>query len=93
MGQVIGERVKKHMKKKIKYTDEPMDFEIIDDIFPQPEELVLQQRKQRITIELSNKSLSFFKNFAKKQRASYQAMIRNLLDHYVARLQIKMASS
>jgi len=73
--------------KKIKYTDEPIKFEIIDDIFPQPEELVLREKKKRVTIELSDKSLNFFKSFAKKENASYQGMIRRLLDLYVDRRQ------
>lgn len=77
------------MKKKIIYTDEPMDFEIIDDIFPKPEELVLREKKKRVTIELSDNSLNFFKDFAKRNNASYQMMIRRLLDIYVDRRQIK----
>ena len=86
MVRVTGVRVKKFMKKKIKYTDEPMgDIEIIEDFLPAPEELVFKRDKTKVTIALSNSSIAFFKREAKKHHTQYQKMIRNLLDEYVAR--------
>ncbi len=74
------------MKKKIKYTDEPMgDIEIIEDFLPPPEKLVFKQDRQKVTISLSRSSVQFFKKQAARHKVQYQKMIRNLLDQYVAR--------
>ena len=84
----VGAKVKKFMKKKIKYTDEPMgEIEIIEDFLPPPEELVFKEDNTKVTIALSRRSIQFFKNQAKKHNTQYQKMIRNLLDEYVARHQ------
>lgn len=72
------------MKKKIKYTSVPIEARVISDFLPSPEELVLKEKKTKVTLTLSEKSLKFFKNSAKKHGASYQAMIRRLIDYYVA---------
>ncbi|MBI2621733.1 MAG: BrnA antitoxin family protein [Candidatus Levybacteria bacterium] len=72
------------MKKKIKYSNEPIEARVISDFLPSPETLVLREKKKRVTLTLSEKSLNFFKGAAKKHNASYQAMIRRLLDYYVA---------
>ncbi len=74
------------MKKKIKYTDEPMgEIEIIEDTFPRPEDLVFKEDNTKITIALSSSSIAFFKREARKHNTQYQKMFRNLLDEYVAR--------
>lgn len=86
MARVIGVKVKKFMKKKIEYSDEPMgEIVPMEDIFPKPEELVFKKDKTKVTIALSNTSIAFFKREAKKHHTQYQKMIRNLLDEYVAR--------
>lgn len=72
------------MKKKTKYSNEPIEARIISDFLPKPEDLVLKEKKIRVTLTLTEKSLDFFKVSAKKHGASYQAMIRRLLDYYVA---------
>ena len=42
------------MKKKIKYTDEPMgNVKVISDFLPSPEELVLKDETVKVTIALS----------------------------------------
>lgn len=85
MVQGVGVKVKKFMKKKIKYTDEPMgEIKIIEDFLPRPEELVFKEDNSKITIALSRRSIKFFKQQAKKHNTQYQKMIRNLLDEYVA---------
>lgn len=69
----------------INYTDEPIKLgKRVIDFLPKPEELVLKETKKRVTITLSESSLDFFKRAAKKYGASYQAMIRRLLDLYAA---------
>ena len=72
------------MKNKINYKNEPIEARIISDFLPSPENLLLNEKKQRVTLTLTQKSLDFFKSAAKKHKASYQAMIRRLLDFYVA---------
>ena len=72
------------MKNKIKYTNESIEAKVISDFLPKPEDLILKEKKTRVTLTLTEKSLEFFKNAAKKHKASYQAMIRRLLDFYTA---------
>lgn len=72
------------MKKKIIYTDEPINARVIDNFLPGPEKLVFKEKKTRVTLTLTQRSIDFFKNAAKKHNASYQAMIRQLIDFYVA---------
>ncbi|MBI3577510.1 CopG family transcriptional regulator [Candidatus Gottesmanbacteria bacterium] len=71
------------MKNKINHRNEPFEAGVINDFFPKPEQLVLNEKKQRVTLTLTKKSLDFFKNVAKKHNASYQPMIRRLIDYYV----------
>lgn len=82
--QVIGEKAKIYMKNKILYENKPIEARVIEDFLPSPEELSLHEKKTKVTLTLTEKSLDFFKRTAKKHRASYQAMIRRLLDYYVA---------
>ena len=73
------------MKRKIKYTDEPMgDIEVVDDFLPPPEQLVLKDDGVKVTISLSKRSVDFFKAEADRSKTSYQRMIRRLLDTYAA---------
>lgn len=68
----------------IRYNNEPIEAHVVSDFLPSPENLILRERKKRVTLTLTQKSLEFFKSAAKKHGASYQAMIRRLLDYYVA---------
>jgi len=71
------------MKKKIKYTDEPIGkVKVVTDFLPSPEELALKDETVKVTISLSKASIEFFKNEAKKHNTQYQKMIRRLLDEY-----------
>jgi len=73
------------MKRKIKYTDEPMGkVKVISDFLPSPEELAFKDETVKITIALSKASVEFFKTEAKKYNTQYQKMIRRLLDEYTA---------
>ena len=68
------------MKKKIKYSDEPMEnVRIIKDFLPSPEELALKDETVKVTISLSKTSVDFFKKEAKNHHTQYQKMIRRLL--------------
>jgi predicted DNA binding CopG/RHH family protein len=71
------------MKKRIRYTDEPMgELRVVKDFLPPPDRLVLKEDNVKITISLSKSSIDFFKTEAKKQRTSYQKMIRRVIDVY-----------
>ena len=71
------------MKKRIKYTDEPMgEFRIVKNFLPPPERLVLKDDNVKVTISLSKTSIEFFKRMAKKNNTQYQKMIRSVLDLY-----------
>jgi predicted DNA binding CopG/RHH family protein len=73
------------MKKKIKYTDEPMGkVRIVSDFLPSPKDLVLKDETIKVTISLSKASVEFFKGEARKHKTQYQKMIRRLLDEYTA---------
>ncbi len=73
------------MKTRIKYTDEPMgELKIVKDFLPPPDQLVLKEDKVKVTISLSKGSIEFFKKEAKKQRTSYQKMIRRVVDFYAS---------
>jgi predicted DNA binding CopG/RHH family protein len=73
------------MKKKIKYTNEPMgNVRKVSDFLPSPKELVLKDETVKITISLSKTSVEFFKEEARKHKTQYQKMIRRLLDEYAA---------
>lgn len=74
------------MKKKIKYTDEPMEkVRVVKDFLPSPEELALREETVKVTISLSKSSIDYFKDTARALNTQYQKMIRRLLDEYVAR--------
>ena len=73
------------MKRKIKYTDEPMGkVKVVKDFLPSPEELAFKEETVKVTISLSKSSIEFFKNEAKRHHTQYQKMIRRLLDEYVS---------
>jgi predicted DNA binding CopG/RHH family protein len=76
------------MKKRTKYTNEPLgNIRVLKDFLPPPEDLALKDETIKVTIALSKRSIDFFKAQAKKNNTQYQKMIRRLLDLYVIRFQ------
>ena len=75
------------MKKKIKYSFEPISAKVIKDFLPSPEDLVIKEDKTKVTLSLSKRSVDFFKKSAKHHGTAYQAMIRRLIDYYVSKQQ------
>jgi predicted DNA binding CopG/RHH family protein len=73
------------MKNKIKYANEPLKMEAVEDFLPPPEELVLKQDTVKVTIGLSKPTIEFFKTRARQNHTQYQKMIRRLLDLYASR--------
>jgi hypothetical protein len=70
------------MSKKIRYTNEPIEAEVVRDFLPTPDQLVMDEEGVKVTISLSRKSVDFFKAAAERNNTSYQRMIRRLLDAY-----------
>ena len=88
MAQVIGEKEGKSMKTKIKYTEKPIgDLKIVKDFLPPPDQLSLREDNMKVTISLKKSSIAFFKEQAKKQKTSYQKMIREVVDWYATHYQ------
>ena len=74
------------MKKRIKYTDEPMGkLKIVPNFLPSPEILAKRMKNTKVTIALSADSIGYFKHEAAKHDVQYQKLIRQVLDEYVAR--------
>lgn len=72
------------MKKQIRYTDEPIKVgRVVPDFLPKPEELVQREKNERITLNLSAQSLSFFRELGRKSHVPYQKLIRRYLDDFV----------
>ena len=72
------------MKKNIRNDDDrPSDkARIVKDFLPSPEELLPPGSKMKITIELDDESVEFFKAQAKKHGGKYQRMMREVLRRY-----------
>jgi hypothetical protein len=50
------------MKRRTKYTDEPVgELKIVKDFLPSPDQLVLKEEKVKVTISFSRESVEFFK--------------------------------
>ena len=84
----IGEEGERSMKRKIKYTEEPMgELRTVKDFLPPPEQLGLKEENVKVTISLNKTSVEYFKKEAQKHHTSYQRMIRRLLDWYASQYQ------
>ena len=71
------------MRKRIKYTNEPIgELRVVRDFLPPPEELAFKEEAIKVTLALSRRSVDFFKAEAARRGTQYQKMIRRLLDRY-----------
>ncbi len=71
------------MNKKIIYSDESLNMgERVTDFLPPPSELVKREPTVKVTLELTQSSLNFFKAQAQQEQVPYQRMLRNLIDAY-----------
>lgn len=69
--------------KTVKYSaGEVGKVRIVKDFLPPPDALVAREENVKVTIELSRRSVDFFKRAAKARRVPYQRMIRALVDAY-----------
>ena len=71
------------MRNKKKDKDMPIGkVTEIPDFLPPPEDLIMPEKRIKVTILLSEKSINAFKRLAKKHHTKYQKLIRNLIDKY-----------
>lgn len=72
------------MKKRIRYTDEPMEFTVIPDFLPPPEELRMRLKKVKVTVEIDAPTESLFRVKAGGKVDASRRMMGKLLDLYAA---------
>ncbi|MCG6154051.1 CopG family transcriptional regulator [Leptospira bandrabouensis] len=77
------------MKKKTNYTKSPNNISkainsslVMEDFLPPPDKLIVKEDNSKVTILLSKKSITFFKDQSKKSGVPYQSMIKRVLDLY-----------
>ena len=77
------------MSKKIKYTHArlAMGARVTDFLTP-PSALVKRESTTKVTLELTQSSLAFFKKQAKHAHVPYQRMLRSLIDAYAKQYEI-----
>lgn len=74
------------MKKHKIDQDMPIgELKRVDDFLPPPKELAIPEQTVMVTLRLSEKSVDFFKQQAKKYHTKYQKMLRFLVDKYAER--------
>ena len=80
------------MKRIIKDKNKPIGkLTIIKDFLPSPQELIKAENKVKVTIELEESTVTFFKQQAKKHNSKYQRMMRELLHTYAKQFNKKAA--
>lgn len=59
------------------------------DFLPPPEALLEREKTVKVTVNLSRRSVDFFKKQAARQGLPYQQMVRRILDLYAERYEEK----
>jgi hypothetical protein len=62
-----------------------MEFRIIEDSLPPPEELRLRMRKVKVTVEVDAPTVAAFRRKAGRGPGGYRRMMGELLDAYADR--------
>jgi hypothetical protein len=70
------------MKKRVHYTDEPMQMRLIKDFLPSPQQLATRGKRVKVSVEISKSSLDFFRQQAGRSKMQAKNMIGTLLDVY-----------
>ena len=61
------------------------EAETVEDFLPPPEELALKEETVKVTLNLSRRSVEFFKESSSRHGMPYQQMVRRVLDLYTER--------
>ena len=76
--------MKKGSKSNDKDDDMPVGpLRVVPDFLPPPHQLVVPSDFVKVTIQLDQASVAFFKMQAKRHRTKYQRMMREVLRRYV----------
>ena len=68
-------------KPTVKYSQgEIGEVRVREDFLPPPDKLVLREDNVKVTLSLSQRSVTFLKRAAQKRGVPYQGMIRALVD-------------
>ena len=71
------------MKKKTTSRIEPTGkLSVVKDFLPSPQELAKADHRVKITIELDESTIKFFKKEAETYKTKYQRMMREVLNYY-----------
>ena len=75
------------MKKKIHYTDEPVEFgPRIDDLLPPPEQMRNWGARVTVKLEVDSETLEYFRELAGSESpAATAGLMSRLLSHYATR--------
>lgn len=77
------------MSKNMKYTHARLAMGArVTDFLPPPSALVTRESTTKVTLELTQSSLAFFKKQAKHAHVPYQRMLRSLIDAYAKQYDI-----
>ena len=76
------------MKRRIKYTNEPISALPIPDFLPPPHELRARLKRVKVTVEVEQPTLELFQSAAKSPH-DYRKLMGELLDLYATRQQAK----
>ena len=70
-------------KKKSKSNDKPFGrLTVVDDFLPSPEKLAKSIKTRKVTMDLEEEIITFFKKAAAKTGSKYQRLMREVLKHY-----------
>ncbi len=73
-------------KETVTQANGPIEYrDRVPDELPSPRELAEAEETVKVTLSLTKHSVEYFKEAAIKNNASYQKMIRRLLEEYVQR--------
>jgi hypothetical protein len=62
-----------------------MEFKIIEDFLPPPEQLVRRTRKVKVTLEVGEPTVELFRRKAGRSVDGYRRMMGELLDFYATK--------
>ncbi len=78
------------MKRRTKYTNEPIRARLITDFLPPPHELRLRMKRVKVTVEVNQPTLEIFQSAAKAPD-DYRKLMGELLDLYATQQKARTA--
>lgn len=81
----VGEALREYVAAPVEVAAAIDAAEVVADFLPPPEDLVCREPTVKVTLNLSCRSVDFFKRAAQAQGVPYQQMVRRVLDLYAER--------